>query len=63
MTVLLILGGWVGGDLVDVAARDPGPLYWTFALYNIGTILVFGTLAGILIHALVRIFSPKGEQH
>ena len=31
-------------------------------LDNIGTILVFGTLAGILIHGLVRFFSPKSKE-
>ena len=35
VTVLFILGGWVGNDLVDFSTREPGPLYWTFALYNI----------------------------
>jgi hypothetical protein len=32
-------------------------------LDNLGTILVFGTLAGILIHAGIRFFSPKGDHH
>ena len=44
---------------IYLPGRDRNP--W---LDGIGTILVFGTLAGILIHALVRIFSkPKEAQH
>ena len=27
-----------------------------------GTVLVFGTLAGLLIHALIRFFSPKSKE-
>jgi octaheme c-type cytochrome (tetrathionate reductase family) len=29
----------------------------------IGTLIVGGTLAGIILHALIRFFSPKGAQH
>ena len=59
ITVLLILGGWIGGDLVDVVTRDPGPLYWTYTLYNIGTILV--TLWAI--HNTLRRTSPTDRAH
>jgi hypothetical protein len=52
--VLLILGGWVGSDLVQFSTRDPGPLYWTFGAYG----LIVGLLAAGLFHLLLRQIAP-----
>ncbi len=52
--VLLILGGWVGSDLVRFATRDPGPLYWTFGGYEV----IVSLLAAGLFHRLLRQAAP-----
>lgn len=52
--VLLILGGWIGSDLVAFDTRDPGPLYWTFGLYGI----MLSLIAAGLFHFLLRRTSP-----
>jgi hypothetical protein len=35
VTVVFILAGWFGDELVDFANHAPGPLYWVFGLYNL----------------------------
>lgn len=54
VTVLLILGGWIGDDLVKFATRDPGPLYWTFSTHGI----VVSLLSVALFYRLVHQTSP-----
>jgi hypothetical protein len=53
--VLLILGGWVGSDLVQFATRNPGPLYWTFGAYGV----VVSLLAAGLFYLLWRQAAPE----
>ncbi|HEX2907352.1 MAG TPA: hypothetical protein VHO69_10860 [Phototrophicaceae bacterium] len=40
IALLLILGGWLGCDLVNLTTHQPGQLYWIYALFNIVTILL-----------------------
>ncbi|MBI5931981.1 MAG: hypothetical protein HY862_21920 [Chloroflexi bacterium] len=36
IAVVLILGGWVGNELMNFQTHDPGPLFWTYGVYNVG---------------------------
>ena len=55
VTMLLILGGWIGDDLVIFENREPGPLYWTFGVYNV--IVTAATLW--LLHRNYAVSSPR----
>jgi len=59
VTVLLILGGWIGDDLVNFENREPGSLYWTFGLYNV--IVTASTLW--LLHRNFRATSASDSIH
>lgn len=40
VAVLLVLGGWIGDEIVHFPTRAPGPLYWTFGVYNLAASLL-----------------------
>lgn len=55
VTVLFILGGWFGNDLVDFQTRQPATLYSLFTIYNVAVTL--GAL--FLLHQNYHLTSPN----
>lgn len=45
IAMVLVFGGWVGNELMDFQTHDPGPLFWAYAIYNVG---VTAVAAGLL---------------
>ncbi|HLA44576.1 MAG TPA: hypothetical protein VJZ27_14120, partial [Aggregatilineales bacterium] len=59
VTMLLIFGGWVGDEPVNYATREPGPLYPTYALYNV----IVTAAALVLLHRNFHETSPGDAAH
>jgi len=59
VTVLLILGGWIGDDLLNFETREPGSLYWTFGVYNV----IVTSLTLWLLHRNFAETSPNDSIH
>jgi hypothetical protein len=55
VTMLFILGGWFGDDLVDFETRQPAALYSLYGIYNV--VATLGAL--FLLHQNYRLTSPN----
>ncbi len=59
MAMVLVFGGWVGSELMDFQTHDPGPLFWAYALYNVGVTVV----AAWLLHQNFKATAPHDRAY